>query len=76
MSELQPEPYVEERICMDCGATVVLRGRRSDGSLRWGIRKGPGVYDMTCRREIEAGELQSADYHYVNGEVQRRFRRP
>lgn len=65
----------EERICMDCGVIVTLRGRRSDGSLRWGRVKSPGVYEMTCRREIEAAELMSADYHYVSGEVQRKFRR-
>ena len=72
MTEREP---AEERICMDCGAIVIMRGRRSDGSLRWGAPKHPGVYEMTCRREIEAGELQSADYHYVRGEVQRTFRR-
>ena len=67
----------EERICADCGAIVILRGRRSDGSLRWGTPKHPGVYDMTCRRQIDdkEGVLVSADYHYVRGEVQRTFRR-
>jgi hypothetical protein len=81
MSELNREDRrdvpVEERICADCGATVIMRGRRSDGSLRWGRPKGPGVYDMTCRSEVDdkEGVLVSADYHYVRGEVQRRFRR-
>lgn len=69
----------EERICADCGAVVVLRGYRTDdGTARWGRPKHPGVFDMTCRSEIdrEAGVLISADYHYVRGEVQRTFRRP
>lgn len=68
----------EERICADCGAVVVMRGRRTDGGIRWGRAKSPGVYDMTCRSEIDRdqGVLVSADYHYVRGEVQRTFRRP
>lgn len=75
---MEREPWQpEERICADCGVIVTLRGRRSDGSLRWGRIKSPGVYEMTCRREVDDdhGVLHAADYHFVAGEVQRKFRR-
>jgi hypothetical protein len=55
--------------CADCGAEVVLhRGR-------WAVETKPGrQWDYVCRlvhnNDEEQPRVLSADYHYIEGEVQ------
>lgn len=64
--------------CADCGADVEARHTTASGETMWGRKVGPTTWDFCCRWEpgAEPGTLASADYHYVEGEEQRRFRAP
>lgn len=47
---------------------------RPDGSTRWFARHGRFGRSFTCRViELEEGVIVEADYHHIEGELQRHF---
>ena len=65
-------------ICADCGVEVE---QRRDGKWAQRITEGWKGWSYTCRAVtdwdgiLDAAVLISADYHYVEGEEQRHFRK-
>lgn len=72
--------HPNERRCADCGRIVSLyRGRWADREPR--DRAYQNAYHFTCREHISEKPdgtlyLEAADYHYVEGETQRRWEPP
>lgn len=60
--------------CADCGREIT---RRRNG---WAHIRPDGMEDYACRWDLDQTDdefvVNSIDYHYVEGEEQRTFRRP
>lgn len=71
-------------VCADCRAVVDGDGLGKVGGPRWGeirydVHGKPDFVSFTCRTEIDWSDPENprclaADYHYVEGEEQRRWR--
>ena len=65
--------------CADCGAVIEQGRDTTDGQPRWAERLHraddgfPPAWSYTCRMVREGTKVLRADYHYVEGEVQRHF---